>query len=167
MENEKNLTNQQEEQIETNEQYIEAIRDLKANSVSKERYNKLMEENKNLLNSLVNGESVTPVAPEVEKPPIEDLVKEMRGRNINDCQFIEKALEFRERVLKETGEDCFVSRGHNVTPTQESYIAAQKTADIYRECLDYANGDNKVFINELQRRIPNDSPLANINRKRK
>lgn len=148
-ENENLQQQQNEEQQQTNEQYIEAIRDLKANSVSKERYNKLMEENKNLLNSLVNGETVTPVAPEVEKPPIEDLVKEMRSGKLNDIQLVEKALEFRERVLEETGEDCFVSMGHNVTPTQESYISTQKTADIYRECLDYANGDNKVFINEL------------------
>lgn len=157
---------QQEEEIETNEQYIEAIRDLKANTVSKERYNKLMEENKNLLNSLVNGEQVAAATPETPKTPIQDLVKEMRGKNISDISFIEKALEFRERVLEETGEDCFVSRGHNITPTQESYIAAQKTADIYRECLDYANGDNKVFINELQRRMPADSPLANIRNRR-
>jgi hypothetical protein len=52
---------------------------LKANSVSKERYNKLMEENKNLLNSLVNGESVATAAPaQPELPPIQDLVDEMR-----------------------------------------------------------------------------------------
>lgn len=152
------------EQEDSNKQYIDIIKDLKTNTVSKDRYNQLMEENKHLLQSLVNGEVVTPVAPEVEKPPIKDLVSEMRGRNMSDISFVEKALEFRDRVLEETGEDCFVSKGHNITPTQESYIAAQKTADIYRECLDYANGDNKVFINELQRRMI-DNSLANINNK--
>ena len=158
------LTNQptnDETNINENQQYIDAIRDLKANSVSKERYNKLMEENKNLLNSLVNGEVVTAVAPaQPELPPIQDLVDEMRGQHLSDIEFVEKALEFRDRVLEETGEDCFVSKGHNITPTQESYIAAQRTADIYRECLDYANGDNKVFMNELMRRMPNDGPVA-------
>lgn len=152
------------EQENSNQQYIDMIKDLKANTVSKDRYNQLMEENKNLLESLVNGEVVAPAAPEVEKPPIEDLVREMRGRNISDISFVEKALEFRDRVLEETGEDCFVSKGHNITPTQESYIAAQKTADIYKECLEYANGDNQAFINELQRRMV-DNPLANINNK--
>lgn len=157
------LTNEQTEttNINENQQYIDAIRDLKANSVSKERYNKLIEENKNLLNSLVNGESVataTPAQPEL--PPIQDLVNEMRTQQLSDIEFVEKALEFRDRVLAETGEDCFVSKGHNITPTQESYIAAQRTADIYRECLEYANGDNKVFMNELMRRMPNDGPVA-------
>ena len=165
------LTNQMEEttNINENQQYIDAIRDLKANTVSKDRYNKLMEENKNLLNSLVNGESVATAAPskQNELPPIQDLVNEMRGKQLSDIEFVEKALEFRERVLEETGEDCFVSKGHNITPTQESYIAAQRTADIYRECLDYANGDNKVFMNELMRRMPNDGPVAQSRYNRK
>ena len=162
------LTNQTEEtNINENQQYIDAIRDLKANTVSKDRYNKLMEENKNLLNSLVNGESVAAAAPaQSELPPIQNLVDEMRGKHLSDIEFVEKALEFRERVLEETGEDCFVSKGHNITPTQESYIAAQRTADIYRECLDYANGDNKVFMNELMRRMPNDGPVAQSRYKR-
>ena len=162
--NEENLTNQPTEETinnNDNQQYIDAIRDLKANTVSKDRYDKLMEENKNLLNSLVNGESVAAATPaQQELRPIQDLVDEMRGKHLSDIEFVEKALEFRDRVLEETGEDCFVSKGHNITPTQESYIAAQRTADIYRECLDYANGDNKVFINELMRRMPNDGPVA-------
>lgn len=161
--NEEILTQQTEEtNFNENQQYIDAIRDLKANSVSKDRYNKLMEENKNLLNSLVNGEVVAAAAPsqQNELPPIQDLVDEMRGKHLSDIEFVEKALEFRDRVLEETGEDCFVSKGHNITPSQESYMAAQRTADIYRECLDYANGDNKVFMNELMRRMPNDGPVA-------
>ena len=169
--NEEILTNTQtneETMTNENQQYIDAIRDLKANTVSKDRYNKLMEENKNLLNSLVNGESVATAAPAQQNdiPPIQDLVDEMRGKQLSDIEFVEKALEFRDRVLEETGEDCFVSKGHNITPTQESYIAAQRTADIYRECLDYANGDNKVFMNELMRRMPNDGPVAQSRYKR-
>ena len=81
--NEEILTQQTEETTQQNEnqQYIDAIRDLKANTVSKDRYNKLMEENKNLLNSLVNGESVAAAAPsQAELPPIQDLVNEMRGK---------------------------------------------------------------------------------------
>lgn len=168
--NEIELNTQTEEttQQNDNQQYIDAIRDLKANSVSRERYDQLMEENRNLLNSLVNGESVATAAPSQQNdvPPIQDLVNEMRKSRYTDIEFVEKALEFRDRVLEETGEDCFVSRGHNVTPTQESYIAAQRTADIYRECLDYANGDNKVFMNELMRRMPNDGPVAQSRYKR-
>ena len=167
--NEENLVqNEVTQEVNENQQYIDAIRDLKANSVSKERYNKLVEENKNLLNSLVNGEQIAAAIPEAPKRSSLDIAKEMKDKkSMNfDIEFMEKALEFRERVLEETGEDCFVSKGHNVKPTQESYIKAQRDADIYRECLEYANGDNKVFINEVQRRM-GESPIANIRNNRR
>jgi hypothetical protein len=146
-----------------NQHYIDAINDLKANSVSKERYQKLEEENRNLLDTLVNGGQITAVTPK-EQAPLENLVKEMREGKLSDIEFVEKALEFRERVLEEQGVDCFVSRGHNITPNEESYKSAQRTADTFKECLEYANGDNEVFINELQRRML-DNPIANIKNK--
>ena len=157
--NENNL-----EEDNSNQHYIEAINNLKATTVSKAKYDKLVEENKNLVNSLVNGEYTAVNAPVAETKSIDDIMKEQaKCAKKNDViGYIESALEFRERVLEETGEDVFMSRGANINPTQESYISAQKTADIYRECLDYANGDNKVFINELQRRMT-DNPIANMN----
>lgn len=147
-----------------NQQYIDAIRELQSNTVSKDKYNKLVEENKNLLNSLVNGDIVAAAAPEQPKKSIEELRNELfrPKKELNNLQYIEKALELRERVLEETGEDCFVSQGHNITPTEDSYKAAQKIADIYQECIDYANGDSAIFTNELMRRVA-DNPLANKN----
>ena len=153
-----------EEQFNDNQQYIDAIRDLKANSVSKDRYNKLVEENKNLLNSLVNGEQLaTANSTPQEMRTLKDIMNDQKACALkgDQCGYIEHSLEFRDKLLEETGEDCFVSRGANVTPTEESYRNAQKVADIYKECLDYANGDDKALINELQRRMV-ESPIANM-----
>lgn len=158
--NEGNIIDEQN----SNQHYIDAIKDLQANSVSKDRYNKLVEENKNLLNSLVNGEQLATANPsQQEVRTLKDIMNDQKAcatRN-DQCGYIKHALEFRDKLLEETGEDCFVSRGANVTPTEESYRNAQKVADIYKECLDYANGDSKAFINEVQRRMV-DSPIANI-----
>lgn len=158
-----------EEQLEetqnSNQHYIEAINNLKATTVSKSKYDKLVEENKNLVNSLVNGDYTAAANNTVtEKKSIEDIMKEQaKYANKTDViGYVETALEFRDRILEETGEDVFMSRGTNINPTQESYLSAQKTADIYRECLDYANGNGQVFINELQRRMT-DNPIANMN----
>ena len=52
--------------------YIEAIKEMKANTVDKEAYLKLKEENKQLLNSLVNGEEIKGQEPE-QKESIEEL----------------------------------------------------------------------------------------------
>ena len=163
MNEQENLTNQTNETQENDYQYyIDAIKDYQNNYVPKARFEKLQNENKQLVASLTNGELVAAANPQVaEKKSINDLIKEMRKPK-SSIEMVEKALEFRERVLEETGEDCFVNclSTHSI-PTEDSYRNAQKTADIYRECLDYANGDDKVFINELQRRMI-DNPMANI-----
>lgn len=158
-----NVTNDKNEENDY-QYYIDAIKDYQNNYVPKARFEKLQNENKQLVASLTNGELIAAANPQVssvEKKPITELIKEMKKPK-SSIEMVEKALEFRERVLEETGEDCFVNclSTHSI-PTEESYRNAQKTADIYRECLDYANGDNEVFINELQRRMV-DNPMANI-----
>ena len=163
MNEQENLTQQTNETQENDYQYyIDAIKDYQTNYVPKARFEKLQNENKQLVASLTNGELIAAAKPQVtEKKQINELIKEMKKPK-SSIEMVEKALEFRERVLEETGEDCFVNclSTHSI-PTEDSYKNAQKTADIYRECLDYANGDNEVFINELQRRMI-DNPMANI-----
>ena len=161
-EQEQVLTNNEATNENDYQYYIDAIKDYQNNYVPKARFEKLQNENKQLVASLTNGELIATANPQVaEKKPIAELIKEMKKPK-SSIEMVEKALEFRERVLEETGEDCFVNclSKHSI-PTEQSYISAQKTADIYRECLDYANGDDKVFINELQRRMI-DNPMANI-----
>ena len=47
-----------EEEVVDNTNYIDAIKDLKQNSVSKEKYDALAAENKKLVDALVNGEEI-------------------------------------------------------------------------------------------------------------
>lgn len=55
--------------------YVEAIKEIKANSVSKEKYDKLMADNKALLEAMINGAEL-PTQPQVEKKPVD--VNELR-----------------------------------------------------------------------------------------
>lgn len=151
-----------EETVQDNQQYIDAIRELKATTVSKDQYEKLANENRTLLNSLVNGEQLAAAETPQEKKSLDELRNELfrPKKELSNLEYVEKALELRERVMEETGEDCFVSQGHNITPTAESYANAQKVADIYKECIDYADGNSEVFTNELMRRMQ-DNPIVN------
>ena len=55
--NEEILTNQTEEtNINDNQVYLDTIKDLKQNTVSKQRYDKLVAERDQLIATLVNGE---------------------------------------------------------------------------------------------------------------
>ena len=59
--------NTQVSQPETTEiNYIETIAEMKKNTVSKAEYNKVLEENKQLLNAMANGETIDVAKPEPE-----------------------------------------------------------------------------------------------------
>lgn len=132
--------------------YIDAINKLKNETVSRGQYDKLREENKKLLDTLVSGQQVQ-VQSNVSKRTAADIRADLfDGKDKSNLEYVTKALELRDAVLAEEGKDIFVSQGHNITPTQQDYDTAAKVAKIYQECIDYADGDSEAFTNELMRR---------------
>ena len=135
--------------------YIEAIKEMKANTVDKEAYLKLKEENKQLLNSLVNGEEIKDQEPE-QKESIEELRSKLFGtkrQDLNNLDFVENALKLRNALMEAGQTDPFVPNGSKIKPTDEDFAKAKKVADTLQECVDYADGDPDVFTDELKRRI--------------
>ena len=135
--------------------YIEAIKEMKANTVDKEAYLKLKEENKQLLNSLVNGEEIKGQDAE-QKESIEELRSKLFGtkrKDLNNLDFVENALKLRNALMEAGQTDPFVPNGSKIKPTDEDFAKAKKVADTLQECVDYADGDPDVFTDELKRRI--------------
>ena len=148
-----NETSQTTETIDNN-QYIEALNQLKANSVDKADYEKLKAENKKLLDSIVNGTEVA--LPAVEKASIEDLREKLVNSSedgISSLDYAETALKLRERLLEEGQEDPFVPHGSQYSPTQVDYDRAHRVAAILQDCVDNAEGDDATFLAELKKRI--------------
>ena len=142
------------EMSDTDVDYVTAIKELQNNTVSKEQYEKLRNDNKKLLDALVRGETIE-VSSTKPKTDITALRKDLFGdadKTHDACQYVEKALELREALLDAGEPDCFLPIGSRLAPTQDDVQKAEYTAKVYRECLDYADGDSEVFINELQRR---------------
>lgn len=135
-----------------NTAYIQAIQELKDNSVDRKLYNKLRDERDQLIKSLVNGDPAAPAAVEQVRS-LTECRQDFVTKTKSQCEYMEKVLALREAAIREGEPDPFVAVGHNVTPTAYNYQRAQEIADIYRECLDYAEGDDKVFMNEIQRRM--------------
>ena len=132
--------------------YINAIQDLKENSVDRKLYNKMKEERDALIQSLANGETLTPVGATQERT-LAECREAFTTKTKSQCQYLENLLALREAAMKEGQPDPFVATGHHVNPNQYTYQRAQEIADIYREVLDYADGDDKVLVNEIQRRM--------------
>lgn len=156
---EDNIVSQVSDNPETN--YLDTIKELKENSVSKSDYDKVVAENKRLLNDYINGK--TPNVENVEpKPTTAELRKKFLTEfdSMSNLEHAKTYVALRENVMAETGLDP--TAGTN--PSDEDKAQAQKLADVLNECIDIAQDDPVVFQNELNRRIV-DSPFAKIRRK--
>lgn len=141
---------EQAEQKGNEADYIQAIKELRENTVPKADYSKLQEENKQLINALSNGETI-PGKTE-EKPDIAKLRAKLQNENLNNLEFIETSLALRKAVMDEGGEDIFVPQGNRIAPTEEDRAKAANAAKAFQECVEYANGDPQLFTVALQAR---------------
>lgn len=156
----KNSESQQENVEQDTNNYIEAIKEMKANSVDKAAYDKLKEENKQLLDALINGGQVTQ---ELQKEPvdIDSLRKRLFGgeAELSNLDYMKTTLELREALLDQGSPDPFLPYGQNIAPTDEDIRTADRVAEAIKSCIDYADGDSEIFTNELQRIMVDTSPV--------
>ena len=143
--------------VEDNTQdYLAAIKELKQNSVDRSEYDKLRAENKKLIDAVVNGQSgqEEPVFTKHSKEQIDDLRNELFNspRELNNLEYVTKAMELREALMENGEPDPFLPVGKQISPTRDDLEGAEKVAQVYKECIDYAEGDSEVFTNELMRR---------------
>ena len=143
--------------VEDNTQdYLAAIKELKENSVNRSEYDKLRAENKKLIDAVVNGQpgQEEPAFTKHSKEQIDDLRNELFNspRELNNLEYVTKAMELREALMENGEPDPFLPVGKQISPTRDDIEGAEKVAQVYKECIEYAEGDSEVFTNELMRR---------------
>ena len=143
--------------VEDNTQdYLAAIKELKQNSVDRSEYEKLRAENKKLIDTVVNGlpGQEEQVVVKHSKEQIDDLRNELFNSpgDLNNLEYITKAMELREALMENGEPDPFLPVGKQISPTRDDIEGAEKVAQVYKECIEYAEGDSEVFTNELMRR---------------
>lgn len=131
--------------------YLSAIQDLKQNSVNRSEYEKLKAENKKLIDAVVNGQSVDVDESSQLRDPNE-IREELFNHEHNNLEYMKLTLELRNTLIAKGERDPFLPYGAQISPTIEDIEKAEKCAQIYQECIDYADGDSKLFTQELQRR---------------
>ena len=155
---------QPETEGEGGEDYIKTIAEMKKNSVSKDKYDKLKEENKKLLDALVDGAELPPDVlgkiAEADSDPekrIASLRDELFGPNRKDMtnlETVQKTLELRKLIIEKTGVDPAVSSIKN--PDDSDYEMADKTAELLESCIEAADGNPEVFTAVLQSKLQDD-----------
>lgn len=156
-EQELNLQEQEEQEV----NLAEDINAWKANTVSKEAFNRVQAERDQLARALMRGETVEVEAP--EKPDINELRTELYTEDVqklSDLQFVEKTLQLRNAIIEDGGRDPFLPFGTNVAPEESDFAAAERVAKVFQECVDLAGGNNALFLAELQRRTMDVNPIS-------
>ena len=140
--------------------YVAAIKELKENTVSKERHQQVLEENRKLIRALANGDPVD-VGPKPTEVNVDELRKELYGSesDLSNLEYIDKTLKLRQAIIDKGGQDPFLPIGSKVTITAEMMEKAQTAADVLQECVDFAQGDSGIFTAELQRRTKDIMPV--------
>ena len=140
--------------------YITEIQKLKANTVSIEDYNRLKADNKKLIHALASGEGVVTAAPEPEKN-INELRNKLlkNGNSLNNLEYVQTAVELRDALIAKGQRDPFLPYGEGVLPTAEDVECANRVASVFKECIEYADGDPDIFTSELQRRTVDAGPI--------
>lgn len=151
------MQNENLQQVEdTSSMYLEQIKELKKNSVSRDEYNKILTENRNLLKSLVEGQPMdNQTESEETKVDVNGLRNELFNpdNNMNNLEYVTKALQLRQAIIDQGGADPFLDFGEKAEITPQSAEMANRVADALQDMVDTAAGDPEVFRNEFIRRV--------------
>lgn len=160
IENENLNSVSQQDNVNDSIDYIEAIREMKQNSVSKEAYDKLKAENKQLLDSIINGTELDNIKKE-EPVDINLLRKNLFNPDVDmsNLDFVSNALKLRDTLIEKGEKDPFLPVGEKIIPTEEDIATANRVASILKDCVEYADGDSALFTSELQRVTIDSSPM--------
>lgn len=145
----------------SNVELAKALKELKENSVSKEDYEKLQNENKELVAQIINGEGGGNGQPTPEQVDIKQLREELygpKGADLSNLDFWKKTLQLRQAVIEQEGYDPFLPHGAKIKPNEQDVERADAVAKTVQECIDKSEGSSEVFTALLQQETANDSP---------
>lgn len=130
--------------------YIAALKELKENTVSRDSYLKLKEENKKLINSLAAGETISMDAAPAKKD-VSELMKTVVSDRATNLEVWTAALDLREQMIERGDKDPFLPTGHNIQATVDDIASVERVVEGITNCIDIADGNADVFNAELQR----------------
>ena len=149
------------------EDYLEQIKKLKENTVDKALYEKAMENNRKLLEEIVNGRKQEDPAPTEEKVDIQQLRQDLySGKEMTNLEYWQKTLALRKAIIDEGGADPFLPVGHKVAPSYEDQKRVENLVNVVQGCIDRADGNSRRFNVELDSVMIDVMPQARTGNRR-
>lgn len=135
----------------TAEDYITALGEVKANSVEKSEYERVLAENAKLTNALASG--IRTEEPEVEEVvnPV-DIIKRMaENKYKNNLEYCSDVVKLRETIMQTTGSDpCVNYSGEDVSA---EINRAERVFELFNSAIEGAEGDPVKFDAIIKSRV--------------
>ena len=150
------LENQEQQQPILNpedQNLMEEYQKLKANSVSKEEYERVLARNKQLTQSWANNQM--PGQEQVDPDTIDSLRKDLFSEDrveLNNLQSAQKMLKLREKLIESGQQDPFVSTNKD-TATAADFETANRVAAGLQKMVDESDGDPEIFNAKLGQQV--------------
>lgn len=162
-----NTNENENEMVNDNQQYIDAINEMRKNSISKDKYDKLLEENKQLINALKEGNQVELVNPDENKPSLQELAEKLCSENFEptNAEGWKTALEFRKAMIDAGFRDPFLPNSRNYTYKEEDSARSQLISDTLEKMIDDSQGNPDMFNALGKQYIKDDRTLQNKNKR--
>lgn len=125
--------------------YLANLQALKDSTVSKDEYNRLIEENKKLANALANGLPYDNDDKEEEKVDVDAVRKSFFSNHKTNLSLFDDALKLRKAIMDEGGADPFLPTNPEYVWNQNDADKSEHIASVIQECVEYADGDPAVF----------------------
>lgn len=152
MPEEKKPVPQEEQQTQKKDiDLLKEIENLRANSVSKEEYQKVVDEKQQIIDEVINKRSSSDDQPPSIREPNE-VRKELLNTHTN-LKFAELMLELRESCVKHGEPDPFLPVSSQSSPTGEDIAGAEKSAKVLSEAVEYAEGSPELFNKYLETHV--------------
>ena len=154
-EEEREQQNPENEPEMTANEYINQINDLKERTVSREEYERIKNDNRELAKALINGTgaNIPGITKPENKPDLDELRKKLfTKKSKNDLEYFTNLLALRDGVMADGQPDPFLPINREFRATAQDEADAERIATQIKEAIEYADGDPAVFSNDLRRR---------------
>lgn len=148
------LTSESSETISDNSAYLDAIKNLKANTVDKASYEALKADNKRLLDAVINGTPTSDEPKQDENVPtrMECYEKYIKNNFSSDLDYWKNIVALRDATIREYGKDPCVTGNFGVTPTGDKVAAEYGEAEsvenefnTIKDIIEESNNDPATF----------------------
>ena len=148
--------NNPEEVVEFGAQdYIENLNALKETMISREEYNKILADNKKLVNALANGGGYMKGAEEKKPVDINEIRRKLfspETQKKSNLQYFTEVMALRDGLIEAGQPDPFLPFNRDYVPSQQDQLDCERVAAAIKDCIEYAEGDPGVFNVALQKK---------------